>query len=192
METSRQYAMEKLERSGEENAVRECHLNFYLAFSEAAESHQNATDQPVWRGRLDFEQENLLSAHAFCGRSADAGGKGLRLANAMRTYWFRSGLLPMGKRVMTEALLHPGAQTRGKERSEALSAAGLFCSFAGEYDEATRFLEQSLAIARELGDRERMIATLVARACSELGGGRLNAAHAYAEQARALARQSGN
>jgi predicted ATPase/class 3 adenylate cyclase len=192
LETIRQYAMEKLEGSGEENAVRECHLNFYLAFSEAAESHQNGPDQPVWRGRLDFEQENLLSAHAFCGRSADAGAKGLRLANAMRTYWFRSGLLPMGKRVMTEALLHPGAQTRDKHRCIALSAAGLFCSFAGEYDEATRFLEESLAIARELGDCEQIIATLESLAFAEFGRGCFEAARGHAEEALALARESGD
>ena len=192
LETVREYAKQKLEGSGEENAVRECHLNFYLAFSEAAESHQNGPDQPVWRGRLDFEQENLLSAHAFCGRSADAGAKGLRLANAMRTYWFRSGLLPMGKRVMTEALLHPGAQTRDKHRCIALSAAGLFCSFAGEYDEATRFLEESLAIARELGDREQIIATLESLAFAEFGRGCFEAARGHAEEALALARESGD
>jgi tetratricopeptide (TPR) repeat protein len=192
LETIRQYAKEKLEVSGEENAVRERHLDFYLAFSEAAESHQNGPDQAAWRGRLDLEQENLLSAHAFCSRSAEAGAKGLRLANAIKMYWFRSGLLPMGKRLMTEALLHPGAQIRDKQRSIALSAAGLFCSFAGEYDEASRFLEESLAIARELGDRELITATLESLCFAEFGGGCFEAARGHAEEALALARESGD
>ncbi len=192
LETIRQYAKEKLEAAGEENGVRERHLDFYLAFSEAAEAHQNGPDQSAWRIRLDLEQENFLSAHEFCGRSADAGAKGLRLANAMRMYWFRRGLLPTGKRVVTEALHHPGAQTRDKPRSIALSSAGLFCSFAGEYDEATGYLEESLAIARELADREQIIATLESLGFAELGRGCLEAARGHAEEALALAREIGD
>ena len=157
LETIRQYAREKLEASGEENAVRERHLDFYLAFAEAAEPHQNGPHQSAWRGRLDLEQENFLSALEFCGRSADWGAKGLRLVNAMRMYWFRRGLLPTGKRLVTEALRHPGAQTRDKQRSVALASAGLFCSFAGEYDQATGYLEESLETARELAEREQII-----------------------------------
>ena len=192
LETIRNYANEKLEAAEEESAVRERHLDFYLAFAEAAESQKTGPDQPAWQARLDLEQENLLSAHTFCGRSAEAGAKGLRLANAMQMYWFRSGLLPMGKRFTTEALVHPGAQTRDETRSAALSAAGKFCSFAGEYDEATRFLEESLSIARELGDRGQIIATLELLAFAELGRGHFEAARGHAEAALALARQAGN
>jgi tetratricopeptide (TPR) repeat protein len=192
LETIGQYAKEKLELSGEESAVRERHLDFYLAFAEAAKSHRNDPGQPTWRRQLDLEQENLLAAHAFCGRSAEAGAKGLQLANAMQMYWFRSGLLPTGKRVVTEALLHPGAQTRDKLRSIALSSAGLFCSFAGEYDEATGYLEESLAIARELGDREQISATLESLGFAELGRGCLEAARRHGEEALALARESGD
>ena len=192
LETIRQYVLEKLEASEEPQAVRECHLDFYLALSEAAESHQNGPDQQAWRARLDVEHENLLSAHAFCGHSAEAGAKDLRLANAMRMYWFRRGLLPTGKRIMTEALLHPGAQARDRQRSIALSAAGLFCSFAGEYDEATGYLEESLAIARELGDREQIRSTVESLGFAEFGRGRLEAARGHAEEALVLARQSGD
>jgi len=192
LETIRSYAKDKLEASGEEALVGARHLDFYLALAVTAKSQQNGPNQPVWRARLDLEQENLLGAHSFCRRSNEAGAKGLRLANAMQMYWFRSGMLPTGKRFMTEALLHPGAQTRDKQRSEALSAAGLFCSFAGEYDEATRFLEESLAIARELGDPEQMIATLESLGFAELGRRRFDAAHGYAEEALGFARKSGN
>ena len=191
LETIRQYAREKLAACGEESAVRERHLDFYLAFAEAAEAHQNGPDHPVWRRRLDVERENFLAAHEFCRRSDGAGTKGLRLANAMRMYWFRSGLLPTGKRIVTEALHHAGALTRDKRRCIALSAAGLFCSFAGEYDEATGYLEESLAIARELADREQTIATLESLGFAELGRGRLPAARGHAEEALALAREVG-
>jgi non-specific serine/threonine protein kinase len=191
LETIRQYAKEKLGASGEEGAVRERHLDFYLAFAEAAEAHQNGPEHPAWRRRLDVERENFLAAHEFCGRSDGAGTKGLRLANAMQMYWFRSGLLPTGKRIVTETLHHPGAQTRDKQRSVALSSAGLFCSFAGEYDEATGYLAESLAIARELDDREQIIATLESLGFAELGRGRHEAARGFAEEALALAREGG-
>ena len=69
---------------------------------------------------------------------------------------------------------------------------GLFCSFAGEYDEATGYLEESLEIARELAEREQIIDTLESLGFAELGRGRLEAARGHAEEALALARETGD
>jgi predicted ATPase/class 3 adenylate cyclase len=188
LETMRQYAAEKLEASGEGEATRDRHLDFHLAFAETAEQHLNARDQASWLARLDAEHENLLAAHAWCDSSSEGGEKGLRLVNAAKAYWFSRGLLPMGKRAVLEALARSGAQRRAHERCVALFGAGQFCSFAGEYDEAIGYLEESLAIARELGDRKRIAATLQPLGFAELGRGRFVQARHYLEEAVDVAR----
>jgi len=87
-----------------------------------------------------------------------------------------------------EALARSGAQRRAHERCVALFGAGQFCSFAGEYDEAIGYLEESLAIARELGDRKRIAATLQPLGFAELGRGRFVQARHYLEEAVDVAR----
>jgi predicted ATPase/class 3 adenylate cyclase len=188
LETIRQYAGERLEASGEAGAVRTRHLDFHLAFAEAAEPHLRGLDQAEWLARLDGEVENLLAAHAWCDKAPEGGVKGLRLVNAVKGYWFSRGLLPLGRRVVKEALDRPHAQSRDCVRCIALFGAGQACSFSGEYDEAIVYLEESLAIARELGDRTRIAAALQPLSLAEVGRGRVEAARRHAEEALALAR----
>jgi predicted ATPase/class 3 adenylate cyclase len=192
LETIRQYAAEKLEASGEAAAVGARHLDFYLAFCETAEPFLSGPDQARWLDRFDAERENLLAAHAFCGASKAPEGKGLRLVVAMRSYWFRRGHLPTGKRVVTEALSRAEAGRRDRLRSRALAAAGNFCLFSGEYEEAAGYLAESLAIARELGDAKLVATTLESLGYAELGRGRRASALRYAEESLALRREEGD
>ena len=60
----------------------------------------------------------------------------------------------------TEALAAPGAQARDYARCRALSDAGQFATCMGQHDEALAYLEESLAIAREIGDRARVAVAL--------------------------------
>ena len=188
LETMRQYAAEKLEASGEGKSTRDRHLDYYLKFVETAEQHLYASDQTSWLARLDDERENLLAAHAWCAHSNDSGVKGLRLVNAAKAYWFSRGLLPLGKRAVLEALARPGAQRPTRERCVALFGAGQFCSFAGEYEEAIGYLEQSVAIARELGDQKRIAATLQPLGFAELGRRRFVEARRHLEESVTVAR----
>ena len=64
LETVREYALERLAESREEDAVRGLHLRFYSALAQSAERALYGPDQPAWRARLDKERENVLLAHA--------------------------------------------------------------------------------------------------------------------------------
>jgi predicted ATPase/class 3 adenylate cyclase len=188
LETIRQYAGEKLDASAEGNALRERHLDYYLGLAETAERHLNGPGQATWLGRLVLDDENLLAANAWCDHAADGGEKGLRLVNALKAYWFYRGMLPLGKRAILEALQRSGASGRTRVRSVALFGLGQFCSFAGAYEEAIGHLEESLGIARALGDSARVAATLQPLSFAELGCGRLADARRHAEESVVLAR----
>ena len=192
LETIREYASERLQASGEAEAVRDRHLDHFLALAEATAPHLYGPDQGTWYDRLDADLGNLRIAHRWCDETPEGGRKGLRLVNAIRPYWFGRGLLKLGKRATIEALARPGAQARDIQRCYALFAAGQLGSFGGEYAEAIGHLEESLAIARELGDRFRVAATLQPLGLAAVGQGDFAAGRRHLDEALALAKEIGD
>ncbi len=111
---------------------------------------------------------------------------------ALRPYWINRGLLMLGHRVTIEALARAGAQGRDSVRSRGLFDAGQLCCFMGRYAEAQGYLEESLAIAREVGDKARVAAVLQSLGMACVGEGDLARAQALSEEAVALAQERGN
>lgn len=161
LETVREYALELLQASGEWDDVRTRHLDFYLALVDEAEPQLNGSAQGAWLRRLDIERENVLAAHGWCGAADQRAAIGLRLASGMHLYWMRRGLLRLGYRVTVEALDRPAARERSITRCKALYSAGNLGNFMALYLEARSRVEESLAIAREIGDKDRIAAALV-------------------------------
>ena len=160
LESVKQYGQERLSESGEEDEARERHLAFYLALAEKAEPELLGAEAGASLARLDAEQPNLLSAHASCDRTESGATAGLRLVFALRNSWADRGLSGLGHRLTLEALARPGAGERGIARCRALAAAGMLEYFMGRYREAEEHVQESLAIAREIGDKERVGAAL--------------------------------
>jgi predicted ATPase/class 3 adenylate cyclase len=192
LETVRQYAQARLRESGEEAGARSRHLAFFLDLAETAKPQLVGPEQGVWLSRLDLERENLLSAHAWCDQAEGQAEQGLKLASSMRRYWIFRGLLGLGHRVTVEALQRPGAERRGLARWEALFDAGQLGSWMGRYAEAQGYLEECLAIARELGDKQRIESVLQPLGMASQGLGNADKARGHYEEALALARQLGD
>ncbi|HET9950870.1 MAG TPA: protein kinase [Candidatus Eisenbacteria bacterium] len=192
LETVRQYAEERLEEAMEGREARSRHLAFFLALAEEAEPSFHGPDQDLWCSRLDPEQPNILSAHRWCGRVEGRAEQGLNLVRAVSPYWHRRGLMPEAYRVTVEALSRPGADGRSVARRRALHAAGQFGYFLGRYREARGYLEESLSIARELGDRRGVVLALGTLAGVEAALGNGTDAWGHAKVALSQARELGN
>lgn len=192
LETVRQYANERLVTSGDEDATRTRHLIFYVSLAETARPELNGPQQATWLGQLALERENLLSAHEWAGRKERGDDLGLRLVTAMKQYLQIRGLLGLAQRVMAEALARSGAQRRDAIRSRALCSVGQICCLMGRYQDALVYLDESLAIAREIGDRAREAAVLQPLGTALAGQGDLAGAREYFDEAVALAKLIGN
>ncbi len=153
LETVRQDADEQLTRAGEGDVARARHLAYYVSLAEAARPQFDGPGEATWVTRIDLERKNLLAAHAWCDHVSDGAAFGLRLVHAAHPYWFLRGLMGLGHRVAVAALARPGTQGRTLERSRGLFEAGQLCGFMGRYEEAKALLDESLNIARDLGDR---------------------------------------
>jgi predicted ATPase/class 3 adenylate cyclase len=191
LETVRQYAQHRLNEADEEGQARARHLAFYLALAETAEPELLGADEGVWLARLELEQPNFLLAHASCERAESGAMPALRLAFALRNYWLDRGLLGLGHRLNVAALTQVGAGERGIARCRALAAAGSLEYFMGRYGEAEEHSRESLAIAEEIGDKERGVAALTLLGHISLGHDPA-AAREYYAASLALARKLGD
>jgi predicted ATPase/class 3 adenylate cyclase len=192
LETVRQYSEERLSEAGEGEEVRKRHLDFYLAFAERAGAQLSGPEQPSWLRQLDVDRENILSAHAWCSRRSHDAESGYRLVHAVKLYWFMRGLLNLGHNVTVEAISIPALQPHSLARCKALWVAGQICSYTGRYDEAQRYLYESLEIARHHDDRRMIAAVQNYLALAALGQGNRTAARIHCKEALDLARELGN
>src|SRR5262249_43904451 len=109
-ETTRHYAQERLQESGESDAVREWHQRFLVALAEEAEPLLHGSELGIWLDRLEMEHDNLRTAleyrrsdatedaDAAQGRKADRSALvALRIAGALSPFWLSRGYLIEGR-----------------------------------------------------------------------------------------------
>ena len=190
LDTVQQYADDKLNELGEGAVGSMRHLGFYLTLAEKARPALFGPEQAAWLTRLDHERENLLSAHARCDTAENGAALGLRLVHAIKPYWLNRGLIGLGTRITAEAV-HRSPEP-DLARSGGLADAGQLMFFAGNYADARRYLEESLAIARQLEERRSVAAILQPLGMACLGQGDVTTARACLEEALELARELGN
>jgi predicted ATPase/DNA-binding SARP family transcriptional activator len=161
--TIREYAAERLEASGEAETVRRRHAERFLELAEEADPELDAGgNQEIWLERLALEHDNLRAALGWLA-SASEPELELRLASALKNFWWVQGHLSEGRRWLEGALARGEAAPKAL-RAYALTGLGQIIYRLGALEEAKVALGESLDLYRELGDP-----TGIARAVGELG-----------------------
>jgi tetratricopeptide (TPR) repeat protein len=191
LETVRQFAQERLQDSGEGDAMRERHLAFFLAYAKAAAPELLGEDVVQWSARLDAEQSNLLAAHGWCSAAVDGATQGLELATALRNYWLNRGLFSLGRQLYEEALARPGAEPRSLARAGALFSLAQHHYHQWQVREMRALAEQALAIAREHDDDPWLFRCLLISAVALAWAGEPARALACADETIAVAGRIG-
>lgn len=149
LETVRQYALDRLNECGEIAAARDRHLAYFLALSEHAERHVRGPDQDAWVALLRQEHENLVAALTWsCETPADPYA-GLRLVAATAFYWVWNGV-ELGHRLACMVLERDRTDADTPARVGTLRTISKLSLFRGRYDEALRYAQQALEIARRV------------------------------------------
>jgi predicted ATPase/transcriptional regulator with XRE-family HTH domain len=156
LETLREYALERLETSGETLAVRQRHAEFFVALAERVQPNMNGAERRVWFTRFDAEQDNFRAALGWALATAHAE-LGLRLAGALGEYWFWwASRWHEGWSWISQLLALPEAVPPRRARAHALRVAVNLLRYLGDNTEADRLADESLALLRELGDKAGM------------------------------------
>ena len=184
LETIREYALEKLEQSGEAGALRRRHLDFFLDLAEAA----GLTAERVTEERFDLvlpDQDNARAALDWALAADPVAG--LRLVVAFEQFWVVYG--PREGVERTRAFLDR-VQTP-ELRARGLRAVGSSANQANEPELAERCYEESLSIYRELGDDWGIAHLLMRLTHSAHERGDRGAAETLADESLEVARRNG-
>lgn len=110
LEPVRQYALRRLEESGEAEETRRRHAAFYLALAEAVEPKLKGADQAGWLDRLEQEHDSLRAALGWLLERGDAEAAA-HFSYSLYVFWWIRGYHTEGRR-WTEATLAAGSDQR--------------------------------------------------------------------------------
>jgi predicted ATPase/DNA-binding CsgD family transcriptional regulator len=150
LETIREFALERLVASGEEEAARQAHAAYYIALAEQADPHLIVPGQEVWLARLEADHDNFRAALTWFEASGEAGSA-LRLAGALRNLWLLHSHYVEGRRRLERALAAAPAAPAAW-RARAFTGACILALYQGDLAQAHDFLTASTALWQELGD----------------------------------------
>jgi predicted ATPase/DNA-binding CsgD family transcriptional regulator len=150
LEMIHEYARERLSASGEEEAMRRRHAEYFVEWAEAAEPEFRRAGYERWSRLFALELENLRAALEWSLSGGDVA-LGVRLAGALGLFWYGNGYHVEGRR-WTQRLLERLDEAPRATHPKFLISAG-HMAFLYELDAARPLFMRARDIAREVGDQ---------------------------------------
>jgi predicted ATPase/DNA-binding CsgD family transcriptional regulator len=188
LETVRQYALEKLGESGEADAVRSRHRDYYTAMAvlldePAPTGHQQRIEQ------AETEIDNLRAAFAWSRENGDIA-IALQLAAALQPLWLARGHVREALTWLESGLSDEKAHSATPAVwVGAFAAKATLLGWLGSKSSVAE-AERALTIAHDVGDPALLVRALIARSCASLDDA--EAAGRYFVEAADLARETGD
>jgi predicted ATPase len=191
LETIREYALEKLEASGEKAATKRAHAAYCLVLAEEDAAGQGGTERAGTLESFALEHDNIRAGLEWLTETGDAEW-GLRLGAALFRFWETREYLAEGRNSLDKLLKLEGAAAPTRARARALFAAGVLALEQGDYAPGDPLIRESLDIARQLGDKQGVAVSLNALAVLARDQGNVTMAHSLFEEGVALWRELGD
>ncbi len=189
LETIREFAEERLELTGEADAVRRRHAAWFLGLAQRAERFIWSEHQAAWFERLERAHDNIRVALNWClsGRDEETG---VLLAASMHRFWYARGYIREGRRWCQIAASKQQVSPRG--RALALRNLAFFLTYQGEAEQAIRLAEQAMALARSVGEPALMAWILLGLALATDAVGDFERSERLYGEMLDMARQAGD
>jgi len=159
LQTIRDFAIERLEESGESHTIRDRHVEAFIALAQAAQPHLFGPQRREWLDRLEIDHDNVRAALDWSLESSNAR-QALRLAGVFWRFWQMRGHIHEGRARLARVLAMPDSQDFPQERLAALEAAGGLAYWQADMETAQAFYDECLELTRRVGDK-RAIANAI-------------------------------
>jgi non-specific serine/threonine protein kinase len=189
LEPIRQYAMERLEASGEAPLYRSQHARAFIGLAETRDVDPGGADEVASLDRLEVEHDNLRAALRWT-LDHEPAEAGLQATAAMFRFWERQGLSSEGRAWLEQALSRAGDDAPPKFHGRVLSALANFYWRGGEPARARPLTERALELARAAGDARGETWALFSLGMIAYFLGESDAAVGYLETCLPLAQQA--
>jgi DNA-binding NarL/FixJ family response regulator len=151
LETIRDFGWAKLGETGETEALRRRHRDWYDRYLQEAYADWIGPRQVQWLNRMERDLPNIRSAAEFCLSDQGEAEAGLRITAALaQCYGFVRGRFGELRHMLDAALRHDAADS--PSRPVALYSESVLAYLQGEFAAASRLLDQLRALADEHGD----------------------------------------
>jgi predicted ATPase/DNA-binding SARP family transcriptional activator len=155
----RDYALELLRASAENDEIHRRHLEHFVAFAEEAEPGLAGSDQASWLARVEREHENLRAALAYALETGDSFSA-LRLVVGVRRFWQIHGYLAEGRQSL-ESALAVTQDSPSELRANGFNMAGILAGEQGDFDAARVRFTDAAEEARAVGATRALSSALV-------------------------------
>jgi predicted ATPase len=150
LETVREFGLEQLGSAGEHDEARERHARHFLALSESLLQGLAIRIDQASSSRVVAEQDNVRLALAWFDEHDQIDAL-LGLSSLIYGLWLGQGLFREGLQ-WVERALERSNHLPSAALVRALDRAGTLAIFQGDYSRAGTFIDEGLALARELGE----------------------------------------
>jgi predicted ATPase/DNA-binding XRE family transcriptional regulator len=162
LEPVRQYALNRLEESGDAGEAHRKHAEYFVELAERAEPELQGAHEVEWLERLERDNDNLRVAFSwFLGATGEAQ-IAARLGWALRDFIWVRGYHREGRRWAEATLEH---ELPDDLRARALHLAAMTAYIQGDYTTAAEQWEEVMRLSRRVGD---MLVEAHAVACTGL------------------------
>jgi predicted ATPase/DNA-binding winged helix-turn-helix (wHTH) protein len=186
LDTTRAYAIEMLDESGERQRIARRHAEYYRDLFERAEAEGEARPTPEWLADYAREIDNLRAALDWAFSPTGEGSIGVVLTAAAASLWLRLSLLEECRNRAKQALgaLATGGTPDPRNEMRLYTALGVSTSEAPEMGAA---FTKALEIAERLGDSKYQLSALRGLYFYHGGNSRYRAALPFAQKFHDLA-----
>jgi predicted ATPase/DNA-binding winged helix-turn-helix (wHTH) protein/class 3 adenylate cyclase len=191
LETTRAYALQRLEESGERMAYARRHARQCLATMEAANAAWEASPPKTWLARYRHLIDDARAALDLSFRTEDEAATAVALTVAAVPLWYQLSLLSECYQRACHALRLPEA-ARSPTQEMRLYATIAWClmQIKGFVQETRDTWTTLLALSRDYNDPDHQLRALWGLWAARVSEGALRTALALAEEFSSLARQT--
>jgi len=188
LETTRQYAREKLLDSEEGKALRDQHFAYFLVLAEEGDKEMRGPNQIEWLHRLNAMRDNFRAALEWVIETQQTKAA-LQMARKLDWSWFVRGEHNEGRHWLGRVLALPDMPEYPESYAEALTQLAHHTWLIIGPKEARPSVERALAIARAHDDKPNTAKALAVLGLVLTHEHNFAAARSMLEESRALFRE---
>ncbi|MBC5815438.1 MAG: diguanylate cyclase [Candidatus Eremiobacteraeota bacterium] len=160
LESTREYAHERLEIAEELKSIRDKHARFFTKVAARAAHGYAETSTSSWLAPLLVEHENFRDALRWALTEKNDIVLGAQCAASLSRFWYESGRIGEGRRWLAQSLAHGESSYPLSIAADLWHGVDILAMAQGDYTALLDAAKREKALYEQLGNRSRIASAL--------------------------------